>query len=146
MSIEKIKADDLRRMDGKEGLVLQGCGGELQEWLDGINDLFTKEKLLLDGTKFKNIYAFEHDSLTNLLFPFDGSAKLDIGRLAVWRLQTHGEFGGTWLSDYVPNHFGGFAEEQQKEEMCSRITETAVAFREKWNVEQAQDDEPIQTM
>lgn len=24
-------------MEGQEGLILQGCGGDLQEWLDGIN-------------------------------------------------------------------------------------------------------------
>ena len=34
----------------------------------------------------------------------------------MWRLQTYGQFGGTWLSDYVENRLGGFAEEQQKEE------------------------------
>lgn len=33
MSIEKITAEELRRMKDKEGLVLQGCGGDLQEWL-----------------------------------------------------------------------------------------------------------------
>lgn len=37
MSIEHITADALRRMKGKDGLVLQGCGGDPQEWLDGIN-------------------------------------------------------------------------------------------------------------
>ena len=37
MSIKTITTDDLRRMNGKEGLVLQGCGGDPQEWLDGIN-------------------------------------------------------------------------------------------------------------
>lgn len=37
MPIEKITADDLRDMEHQEGLVLQGCGGEAQEWLDGIN-------------------------------------------------------------------------------------------------------------
>lgn len=116
MSIKKITAEDLRRMDGKEGLILQGCGGELQEWLDGINDMFTEEKLLLNGTKFEDIYAFEHDGLTCLMFPFSEDVKLDVGRLAMWRLQTHGQFGGTWLSDYVPNRLGGFTEEQQKEE------------------------------
>lgn len=116
MSIERIATDDLRRMNGKEGLILQGCGGDLQEWLDGINDLLTEEKLLLDGTKFEKIYMFEHDGLTNLLFPFDDSAKLNVGKIAMWRLQTHGQFGGTWLSDYVPNRLGGFTEEQQKEE------------------------------
>lgn len=28
MSIKTITTDDLRRMNGKEGLVLQGCGGD----------------------------------------------------------------------------------------------------------------------
>ena len=93
------------------GLVLQGCGGNLQEWLDGINGLFTEEKLLLGGTKFENIYAFENEGLTNLLFPFNDSAKLDMGRLAIWRLRSHEQFGGTWLSDYISNRLGDFTED-----------------------------------
>lgn len=116
MSIKKITAEDLRQMKGSEALILQGCGGELQEWLDGINDMFTEEKLLLNGTKFEDIYAFEHDGLTCLMFPFSENVKLDVGRLAMWRLQTHGQLGGTWLSDYVLNRLGGFTEEQRKEE------------------------------
>ena len=35
-----------------------------------------------------------------------------MGKLAMWRIQTHGQFGGTWLSDYVPNRLGGFKKEQ----------------------------------
>lgn len=31
MSINHIETEDLRRMEGKGGLILQGCGGELQE-------------------------------------------------------------------------------------------------------------------
>lgn len=118
MSIKKITAEDLRRMDGKEGLILQGCGGSLDEWVDGINDLLTESGILLEGTKFKaeNCSTFEHDGLTCLMFPFSEDVKLDVGRLAMWRLQTHGQLGGTWLSDYVPNRLGGFTEEQQKEE------------------------------
>ena len=34
----------------------------------------------------------------------------------MWRLQTHEQFGGTWLSDYVPNRLGGFIEEQPAQE------------------------------
>ena len=28
----------------------------------------------------------------------------------MWRIQTHEQFGGTWLSDYVPNNIGGFVQ------------------------------------
>ena len=34
----------------------------------------------------------------------------------MWRLQTHEMFGGTWLSDYVPNRLGGFVTEEQSQE------------------------------
>ena len=50
---------------------------------------------------------------TCLLFPFGEGVALDIGKLAMWRLQSHSTFGGTWLSDYVPNRLGGFLREQE---------------------------------
>ena len=116
MSVKSITTEELRRMDGAEGLILQGCGGDPQEWVDGINDLLTEEGILLDGTKFHDCSTFRHDGLTCLLFPFSDDVKIDTGKLAMWRLQTHGDFGGTWLSDYVPNRLGGFisAEQEQK--------------------------------
>ena len=45
--MKDIKVDDLRLMSGKEGLILQGCGGDPQEWIDGINDMLTDEGILL---------------------------------------------------------------------------------------------------
>lgn len=107
MSINTITTDDLRRMDDKDGLILQGCGGDLKEWVDGINDLFTKAGILKGGSKFEDVSAFQYDGMTCLLYPFEG-VNLDIGKLAMWRLQTHENFGGTWLSDFVPNRLGGF--------------------------------------
>ena len=105
--VKQIAAEDLRHMNNQEGLVLQGCGGPPQEWVDGINNLLTEAGILLDGSRFKSVSVFQQGGLTNLLFPFEG-VKLDMGKLAMWRLQTHGQFGGTWLSDYVPNRLGGF--------------------------------------
>lgn len=110
MSITRISAEDLRSMNGKEGLILQGCGGDPQEWLDGINELLNKDGILLNETKFENIYVFFYDDLTNILFPFEDNVQLDIGKLAMWRLQTHEAFSGKWLSDYVDNRLGGFAD------------------------------------
>ena len=85
----------------------------MQEWENGINDILTEQKILLDGTRFKNVMSFQKDGLTNLLFPFE-DVEINIGKLAMWRLQTHGQFGGTWLSDYVDNRLGGFVESTEK--------------------------------
>ena len=98
-------------MNGQEALILQGCGGSLQEWVDGINDILTQEGILHDGTKFSDCSTFEHDGITCLVFSFSDEVKLDVGRLAMWRLSTHNVFAGTWLSDYVPNRLGGFVQE-----------------------------------
>ncbi|MDR3344442.1 MAG: hypothetical protein LBT21_02435 [Oscillospiraceae bacterium] len=105
MTIRKITTDDLRRMTDSEGLVLQGCGGDLDEWADGINLMLTREGILKNGTVFTDVSAFEHDGRTNLLFNMDG-VDLDIGRLAMWRLKSRETFGGTWLSDYRVNALG----------------------------------------
>ena len=110
--IKTISTDDLRRMEDREGLILQGCGGDHREWVDGINQLLADAGILLNGSRFEAVSVFRHDGLTNLLFPFDG-VKLDVGKLAIWRLATHEQFGGTWLSDYVPNRLGGFIHEQE---------------------------------
>ena len=112
MSITTITADELRHMQDQEGLILQGCGGEPQEWLDGINDLFTSEDILLNGTRFQDCSVFQHGGRTCILFPFEG-VELNIGRLAMWRIQTRGNYGGTWLSDYIPNYLDNpdYAEE-----------------------------------
>jgi hypothetical protein len=115
MKINNITLSDLRRMNGKEGLILQGCGGETQEWVDGINKMLTDKGILLDNTKFENVSVFKSDGVTCILYPFE-DVHLDIGKLAMWRLQSYTAFAGMWLSDYVDNRLGGFEPEQNKEE------------------------------
>ena len=112
MSIQEISKELLRRMGDQEGLVFQCCGGDPQEWLDGINQILADEGILKKGARFEEAYTFQHDGLTCLLFPFNKDMELDMGKLAVWRLGTHSTFGGTWLSDYVPNRLGGFVQVQ----------------------------------
>ena len=130
MSIIRIEAQKLRRMENNEGLVIQGCGGDLQEWVDGINDMLTEAGILINGSRFENCYAFENENLTCILFPFE-DVKLEMGKLAMWRLQTHEQFGGTWLSDYVPNRLGGFTaenEQVQKKPNCPLIGQNGNIF------------------
>lgn len=115
MTIKNITTNDLRKMNNKEGLILQGCGGEVKEWVDGINDILTENGILLDDTKFDNVSVFQNEGVTCILYPFD-NVHLDVGKLSMWRLQSYTAFAGTWLSDYVDNKLGGFEPEQNKAE------------------------------
>ena len=116
MSVKHINIKDLLDYEGKEGLILQGCGGDPQEWIDGINELFTKQELLLDGTKFNadDCAVFDNGGVTCILYPFSEDVNINYGKLAMWRIGTHSDFGGTWLSDFVDQKFGGFQAKQQE--------------------------------
>ncbi len=105
--IKNITTSELPGITASDGLVLQGCGGPPEEWLAGVNELLTEAGMLLNGAAFKTAYVFEHEHLTNILFSFDDIKPGDInmGRLAIWRLQTRDVFGGIWLSDAIPSKF-----------------------------------------
>ena len=109
MEIKSVSLYDLRKMNGSEGLILQGCGGDLQEWVDGINEMLTENGILHNESRFEKAYTFSNENLTCLLFPFDG-VQLDVGRL-----ETRETFGSTWLSDYVDNRLNGFISEETLE-------------------------------
>lgn len=108
MSVKDSQKEDLRKMSDKEGIIFQGCGGDVQEWIDGINDMLTKENILLDNTKFNDVTRFSDGEVTCLMFEFSDDVKINMGKLAIWRIDTHEAFGGTWVSDYVANRLGGF--------------------------------------
>ena len=130
MSVKSITTEEPRQMWHDEGLILQGCGGNLDEWVEGINNLLTENGILQDGTRFHDCSTFKHDGLTCLLFPFSDDVKIDVGKLSMWRVQTHGNFGGTWLSDYVLNCLGGFlpAEQETRKPDCPLIGQDGNIF------------------
>ena len=131
MSIREITIDELRRMNGKEALIIQGCGAPLQEWQDGINDMLTQAEILKEGTRFTDILSFQNENVTCLVFSFTDDVKLSVGKLAMWRLSTYGNFAGTWLSDYVPNRLGGFVHEDPVEEEMPEPVQQEPIQREK---------------
>ncbi len=103
--MKKISLEELKQMKNRGGLVLQGCGGDLQEWVDGIHKILSDEGILQAGNAFHEVYMFENEGLTCLLFDMQG-VNLDMGRLAIWRIAAHETFGGMWLEDYLDNYFG----------------------------------------
>ena len=80
-AIRRIQVGDLRKMSNREGLILQGCVGDPQEWLEGINEMLTDAGILRNGSRFERASLFEYDGHTNMLFDFEG-VDLDVGKLA----------------------------------------------------------------
>jgi hypothetical protein len=126
VSIKEIKLNELRGLGDRDGLILQGCGGDLQEWVDGINDVLTQDGILLDGTRFSDCVSFRYDNLTCLVFPFAEDVHLNMGKLAMWRIATHGNFGGTWLSDFIDNNLGQAVQKEKPD--CALIGQDGNIF------------------
>jgi len=103
--MKKITIEELRAMRGREGLILQGCGGDLSDWEDGITDELVERGIIIEGACFDDARFFDIDGLTCILLPFEG-IEIDMGKLALWRLETQPVYGSTWQSDYMMNKFG----------------------------------------
>ena len=63
--VKQIKKEELRKMHGREGLVLQGCGGDLKEWVDGINETLEQEGILPKGKRLDDVAVFQNEGVTN---------------------------------------------------------------------------------
>ena len=110
--IKPITLEDVKNYEG-EALILRGCGGSLNEWFDGINEMLTDENILINGSKFSNCFTFDFNGLTCLGFPLR-DVEMDIGKLAIWRLQTRDNIGGIWRSDFVDNYLRSDKEENEE--------------------------------
>lgn len=133
MSVKEITTDELRTLKGKAGIVFQDCNDEPQVWVNGINDMLTEENILLEGTRLEEVSSFKHEGNPCLLFEFKDDDKIDMGKLAIWRIKTHPVFGGTWLDDFVNLKLGGFVQgtttqaEKQKPD-CALIGQNGNVF------------------
>ena len=79
MSITSVTTEDLRRMCNQEGLVIQGCGGDLNEWVDGINELLEQTGILRNGSKFESVMTFQNGETTCLRVWMPTSVNLPCG-------------------------------------------------------------------
>lgn len=109
MDIKEVTTVDIANMRNSEGLVLQGCGGNLHEWADGINKLLLDADIIKSSQKLDNVVSFKYNDLTCLVFLFDG-IELDMSKMAIWRLATKETFGSMWLSDFIDNYLGKVSE------------------------------------
>lgn len=87
-----------------DGLVFYGLTDELKDFQEIINNEFN-EKNLGSGSfedKFKGIFEIiTQNGRRDIVLEFAEKPNINIGRLAIWRLQLNGL--ASWISDYVIN-------------------------------------------
>lgn len=107
MNLEyKIKEAKFQDLDEViEGLILLGCGDDLNEWVSGVYNILHDD--MIATADFKECFEEELLQLTttggrtDLVWVFAKNTKLDVGKLAMWRLR----FGDcSWVSDYKVNY------------------------------------------
>lgn len=101
LSLEEVKK---LRNANYECLVLQGCSGDLTDWVIGFTNLLKDERIVSDSFSFNKIYFFDNNDLTNLVFMLD-SKDINMSKLAGFRLKIRDIFGAMWLSDYIDNGY-----------------------------------------
>lgn len=104
--MENIKFDEFKeKVRGqKEGIVLLGCGGDLNEWTNGVTNVLYEEGISrlnkLDEV-FPEIYILKTTGGRTDIAMIFNSDYLSMGKMAMWRLR----FGDcSWISDYIVNY------------------------------------------
>ncbi len=94
----------LEKTERKEGIVLLGAGGDPYEWIYGVHDILYKNEIAVSGIEEVFSEAFiltTSGGRTDIALVFAENNKLDLGKLAMWRLR----FGDcSWISDYKVNY------------------------------------------
>lgn len=103
--IEDIDFSSFRKkVKSKEGIVLLGVGGDPEDWINGVVDIWDVEGIYSGhpNDAFESSYLLKTTGgRTDLALVFKKGAKLDMGKMAMWRLS----FGDcSWISDYIVNY------------------------------------------
>lgn len=101
-----FKEDDKTKLKF-EALVFVGTDShESFEWYSTI------VKLLMENQSISSVYDFDHpfylksqSGRIDFVFPFAKHNKINIQRLAMWRLTSYSSLHGKWLSDYVDQEY-----------------------------------------
>jgi len=98
----------------KEGIVFLGAGGDLKEWVSGVTSELKNQGIVSDPSWFDDVYTVTTSGgRTDLVFTFNRKHKINIGKLAVWRLHWG---DASWVSDYLVNYAGQHGTEPPAED------------------------------
>ena len=103
MKIKNMKFNKFTDIEN-EGIVLLGAGGDQNEWIEGVTEMLFEDEIAnseLPETVFDEAISLITSGGRNDLALTFNKGTLDLGKLAIWRLN----FGNcSWISDYKVNY------------------------------------------
>ena len=105
-TIKKLDISEVKelRNKGYEFLIFQGCGGELDDWIEGVTGLLKENNIVPSDFQFDEVYSFENNDVTNLAFGLNNK-DINMSKLAIFRIKIRETFDAIWLSDYIDNGY-----------------------------------------
>jgi len=107
MEVKDATFEDVKELNS-EGIVFLACGGELDEWVDGVSESMEEDcsETGVPEELWSEILKLETTGgRIDLVFMFKEDNPIDMGRLAIARLEmSAGGLSNSWLSDYVVNY------------------------------------------
>lgn len=105
VAVKQISFNDFKKAHkSDEGIVLLGTGGDIAEWVNGVNQTLNDEGIAKGTPKdlWSAIYVLTTSGgRTDTALVFAKGDKINIGKMAMWRLK----FGDcSWISDYFDNY------------------------------------------
>ena len=100
---------DFAELEKGSYYTITGAGGDIQQWIDGYNELLEKESIgipkewcLFHGSDMNREYQLNYDVqyANDLVFLAFSSEGLDIGKLAIFKMKMKDR----WFDDIVKNN------------------------------------------
>ena len=98
------------------GIIVMGAGKPLVGWIEGIDKMLKEEGIVNNINVFEDAYVLSDNVLgvegrTDLVLIFNEKAKIQIGKLAMWRIR----FGSvSWIDDFINNYPEDYLSAPQK--------------------------------
>ncbi len=127
MEILEIQSSKLKDMRAKQGVVVCGCCGDINDWANTISKMIEKEDILKENNRIEKCFLFDYCGAKHLALIFNTN-RINAENFDTWWRKNNAQYGTIKLSTFVRCRMGGFNPKVIKQEMPKDKTENVLTF------------------